>query len=219
MSLTSCDSFWWRDTRLSELPPPQPPTAIAPPPASPLASSNAPLPTSQSQIPGYQFPYPINFRPIPYYSSTTYQTLATNIIPAARQAVSIPITIPSPVQELNDGMDVDTNMSTGTVVSRNTTIVSDGLLLYVAQGLYESGTSPLSCWVPIEGYEDENGNAQPHWVGGKTHGQASAGEGAMQVENFGTESLRERPLDLFEKSVSLRSSFAPIELTQRVRDN
>jgi len=34
---------------------------------------------------------------------------------------------------------------------------SDGLLLYVAEASYESGTNPLSSWIPILSCEDAQG--------------------------------------------------------------
>jgi hypothetical protein len=39
-------------------------------------------------------------------------------------------------------------------VQVQTCIQSDGLLLYVAEASYEAGTSPLSNWIPIVGYEE-----------------------------------------------------------------
>jgi len=42
------------------------------------------------------------------------------------------------------------------VESREANIHSDGLLLYVAQAGYESGTTPLSSWIPIAGYDSVN---------------------------------------------------------------
>lgn len=36
-------------------------------------------------------------------------------------------------------------------------IKPDGLLLYVSEASYESGTSPLSSWIPISGYDKDLG--------------------------------------------------------------
>lgn len=33
-------------------------------------------------------------------------------------------------------------------------VAADGMLLYVAEASYESGTSPLSSWIPINNYEE-----------------------------------------------------------------
>ena len=35
-------------------------------------------------------------------------------------------------------------------------VPSDGLLLYVAEASYESGTSPLSSWIPLMAYDDSH---------------------------------------------------------------
>lgn len=35
-------------------------------------------------------------------------------------------------------------------------IQPDGLLLYVSEASYESGTSPLSSWIPITGYDKDH---------------------------------------------------------------
>jgi snurportin-1 len=47
-------------------------------------------------------------------------------------------------------MDIESSQFTGPA-SRTTQaeIKPDGLLLYVAQAIYEPGTSPLSSWVPL----------------------------------------------------------------------
>jgi len=62
---------------------------------------------------------------------------------------------------LEDEMDVELpashfgmNQATHQVT---VTIESDGLLLYVAEASYESGTSPLSSWIPIVSCEDAQG--------------------------------------------------------------
>ena len=52
-------------------------------------------------------------------------------------------------------------------------VKSDGLLLYVSQASYEPGTSPLSTWIPVTGYTDD---------------QKPVNQGASH-----------RPLDLFER--------------------
>ncbi|VDC07446.1 unnamed protein product [Peniophora sp. CBMAI 1063] len=112
--------MWWRDTRLSELPPPRPP---------PSNSTTAP----------YQFAYPTAFLPISWSADTTSSTLISSVIPRARQGYTIPVMLPP----ADDGMDLD-----GTLVQRSAPVRSDGLLLYVASAIYEPGTSPLSLWVP-----------------------------------------------------------------------
>lgn len=68
-------------------------------------------------------------------------------------------------------------------------IESDGLLLYVAEASYESGSSPLSNWIPIVGYErnGRSGDVQ----------RSKNGEGCLL--KFAGEN--EGPLDLFERLV------------------
>lgn len=111
---------------------------------------------------------------IPYYTDTTLSTLYRHILPIVRTPRSFTIDIPnfpsSPFQPPNthqrnqsDGMDVESplftfgsnqNESSVTMNSRVVTVSSDGLLLYVAEAIYESGTSPLSTWIPLVSYDD-----------------------------------------------------------------
>ncbi|XP_006463939.1 hypothetical protein AGABI2DRAFT_187358 [Agaricus bisporus var. bisporus H97] len=150
--------FWWRDTRLAELGP----------------SSLVPAPYTKTRADHYQFPYPTKFMSIPYYTDTTLSTLYRHILPIVRTPRSFTIDIPnfpsSPFQPPNthqrnqsDGMDVESplftfgsnqNESSVTMNSRVVTVSSDGLLLYVAEAIYESGTSPLSTWIPLVSYDD-----------------------------------------------------------------
>ena len=120
--------FWWRDTRLSELPPPRPPTV------------------SVTGQPGdtYKFPYPITLAAVAYHLDLSTQGLLSNLIPRARIPYSLPISIPSP----DAAMHIE-----GTRPEAQ--IRADGLLLYVAQAIYEPGTSPLSLWVPAEPSAEE----------------------------------------------------------------
>ena len=72
-------------------------------------------------------------------------------------AISTPLPVPS-VQTDAGSMDLDTAGPAPLVVQLQSTqaeIQPDGLLLYVAQATYEPGTSPLSSWVPIKGYEPD----------------------------------------------------------------
>lgn len=49
-----------------------------------------------------------------------------------------------------DVMDIESPQFTGPALRHvHTEIKPDGLLLYVAQAIYEPGTSPLSSWVPL----------------------------------------------------------------------
>jgi snurportin-1 len=112
---------------------------------------------------------------IPYYTDTTLPTLYRHIIPIIRTPRSFTIDIPnlsSPTfqppnttqqESQSDGMDVEPPMFTfgsnqnETSLTMNSTIVtvsSDGLLLYVAEATYETGTSPLSTWIPLVSYDE-----------------------------------------------------------------
>ena len=49
-----------------------------------------------------------------------------------------------------DVMDIESPQFMGLTLRHvQTEIKPDGLLLYVAQAIYEPGTSPLSSWVPL----------------------------------------------------------------------
>ncbi|KAF8634808.1 hypothetical protein AX17_004061 [Amanita inopinata Kibby_2008] len=86
-------------------------------------------------------------------------------------------------------------------------IQSDGLLLYVAEASYEAGTSPLSSWIPIVGYEKHKGGKAEIAEGGGTRCGAASGE--SEVRNGPLKRVegeeREGPLDLFERLVRRRS--------------
>jgi snurportin-1 len=71
------------------------------------------------------------------------------IIPRARSTNSAEVLIPSGPADA-DVMDIESHQSTGHATRTvQAEIQPDGLLLYVAQSIYEPGTSPLSSWVPI----------------------------------------------------------------------
>ncbi|KAF9445583.1 hypothetical protein P691DRAFT_734685 [Macrolepiota fuliginosa MF-IS2] len=155
--------FWWRDTRLAEVGK----TTLIPAPYTKSRSGTGTGPPNH-----YQFPYPTKFIPIPYYTDTSLMTLHRHIIPLVRTPRSYTIDVPNlPNQNQNqketDGMDVEHTSSKPGIFtfgasenegssshSVDTTIQSDGLLLYVAEASYESGTSPLSSWIPIMSYEE-----------------------------------------------------------------
>lgn len=152
--------FWWRDTRLAELPKPPLPSGnfsfTAPHATADISSQNAEplsnMPTSERER--YRFPYPTSFVPIPYHTDTTLTSLSSFVIPMARSTREISVDIPvlvSPPEFISHDMAVDGTHDS--VASRSTTSViarvdSDGLLLYVSHASYEEGTSPLSCWIP-----------------------------------------------------------------------
>lgn len=136
-------SFWWRDTRLSELPPSRPPTTPAPPSSLQASTqeNNAPI--------GYRFTYPTTFLQIPYYANTTFAQFVSTIIPRARSSYRAQVSIPAGPGD-TDVMDIESPQLTGPALRAvDVEIEPDGLLLYVAQAIYESGTNPLSSWVPL----------------------------------------------------------------------
>jgi snurportin-1 len=130
---------------LSELPPSRPPTTSAPPTALQASTQeNNALPI------GYCFPYPTTFLQIPYYTDTTFAQFVSTIIPRARSSYHTQVSIPTGPHDDKDVMDIESPQLTGPALRQvQTEIKPDGLLLYVAQAIYEPGTSPLSSWVPL----------------------------------------------------------------------
>ncbi|KAI0264620.1 hypothetical protein BC834DRAFT_881723 [Gloeopeniophorella convolvens] len=145
--IADCESsfrFWWRDTRLAELPPSNPPTTSAPPPGPQASTQGAGESTE------YRFPYPTTFLAVPYHTDTTFTHLINRIIPLARSSYSVPVSVPTGSDDVDGMMEVET-LQPANPVSRisQAEVKSDGLLLYVAQAIYEPGISPLSTWVPL----------------------------------------------------------------------
>ncbi|KAL1744166.1 hypothetical protein HDZ31DRAFT_39336 [Schizophyllum fasciatum] len=212
--------FWWRDMRLSELPPsvtvpsatstfPSAPfvfrassctaatdgltSASNIPPLLPSPPANPPPPPQGvSGGPGdseHRFAYPVLFVPIPYHTDTTVPNLLNLVLPLARAGRHIEVppirhiqnVPPQPGQvpsEPQEGMD------------------PDGLLLYVAEAVYEQGTSPLASWVPVRGYERP---AWPHPASARA-GEAQGRMRAGRVER----GPNDGPLDVFTRWVGMR---------------
>lgn len=134
--------------RLSEL-------SLSPPPPNALVSG--PASDDRRHSTSYQFPYPSNFLPVPYHTDTTISHLLNHLIPLTRSLRSASISTPVSISQTDVG-SMDLDGSSSLVVELQSTqaeIKPDGLLLYVAQATYEPGTSPLSTWVPIKGYESD----------------------------------------------------------------
>lgn len=148
--IADCESsfrFWWRDTRLSELPPSRPPTTSAAPPIS--ESPQAPAAQTTDNPGGFRFPYPTTFLLVPHFTDTTFAHLLGTVLPRARSSYRTQVFVPSGSAD-TDVMDVESPQFTGHAPrTLQTEIQPDGLLLYVAQAIYEPGTSPLSSWVPL----------------------------------------------------------------------
>ena len=149
--------FWWRDTRLAELSQTLPPNI-----KFLLNSTSSDQPNDNSSSPRYYFPYPTKFIPIPYYTNTSLHLLDTRVIPFARElrviTVDVPIYNTEPVSHWN--LNPENNTTTfypHPVEPMAANIQPDGLLLYVSEASYEPGTSPLSSWIPITGYDEDAG--------------------------------------------------------------
>lgn len=130
---------------MSELPPPRPPTTSAPP-----TDLQASIQESNESPFEYRFPYPATFLKIPYYTNTTFAQFVSTIIPRARSSYRAQVSIPAEPHDEMEAMDIESPQFTGPVLRHvQTEIKPDGLLLYIAQAIYEPGTSPLSSWVPL----------------------------------------------------------------------
>ncbi|PIL27346.1 hypothetical protein GSI_10493 [Ganoderma sinense ZZ0214-1] len=143
--------FWWRDTRLSELP------TFPPPPNAAAADSTSPT--------SYVFPHPTSFSPIPYHTDTSLRSLLSSLIPLTRAPRSVSVTVPL-LTSTSDGSAMDMDGPGGSPLVQlqriHAPIAADGLLLYVAQAAYEPGTSPLSVWIPLVAYQTrEEAQVQP----------------------------------------------------------
>ncbi|KAJ4473718.1 hypothetical protein J3R30DRAFT_3406590 [Lentinula aciculospora] len=178
--------FWWRDTRLNELSalplPPQPSFQTNTPA---LRSTSLPPPSSSSpanSLSTYTYPYPTMLLPVPYHPAPlSLSILLDVVVPAARSIRNVNVNLPIPSSSLSGDtgggdMDVDFFGSAGASShpippTKEHQISSDGLLLYLAEATYESGSSPLSNWVPlkplsststldIESTGDEDGNTR-----------------------------------------------------------
>jgi snurportin-1 len=141
--------FWWRDTRLAELPKFAPPSAVFSFTGSTADQQSASQPSS------YNFQYPTSFIPIPYHTDTTLPMLHSCIVPLARSTREIFVDIPTSTSSFqflpssDSAMSIDTGADHSGLTTVPVHVTSDGLLLYVSHASYEEGISPLSCWIPI----------------------------------------------------------------------
>ena len=86
---------------------------------------------------------------IPYYTNTTFTHFLDTIIPRARSSCRAQVSIPAEPND-SDMMVIESSQFVGPAPRiTQAEIKPDGLLLYVAQAIYEPGTSPLSSWVPL----------------------------------------------------------------------
>ena len=189
-------SFWWRDTRLHELP------TWPSPPQHDFSDSDSNATSSKSS--GYRFPYPTTFIPVPYTTPTTYDQLLTDVIPRSRNGRSVCIEIPLLLMNSNgvepscqtgeDGMQVDNppeSLDQSTHLTMRKTdlhLASDGILLYVSEAMYESGESPLCAWIPRKRLGEKSPDLPMQLALSQSYNQA-------EPKVIGDES----PLDLFER--------------------
>ena len=141
--ITECETpfrFWWRDTRLSELP-------VLPPPANASEVGEGAMAPMQ-----YRFPHPATLLPTPYHTNTSLTHLLNALIPLTRTPRMVMVTKRVVSAPHVTGMDLDMPTSAADLEEVAVHLRSDGLLLYVAQATYEPGTSPLSSWVPLVAY-------------------------------------------------------------------
>ncbi|KAH7911167.1 hypothetical protein BJ138DRAFT_1086124 [Hygrophoropsis aurantiaca] len=189
--------FWWRDTRLAELPkypPPSIPFQFASPHEHQVSLSSTG--TQHSATNTYHFPYPTSFIPIPYNTDTSLPCLSSSIIPGARTSrhilVDVPVNTQKPFTSVDMPIDRPHAVPSQLTTPVNVGIEPDGLLLYVSQASFEPGTSPLSCWIPIRGYSE----------GGQNQGLVT----------------EESPLDLFQRLVQRRMSKQRIGNNENMQD-
>lgn len=69
-------------------------------------------------------------------------------------------------------MDIDSSAAIE-LKTEEVVVKSDGMLLYVAQATYEPGTSPLSLWVPVRAYTQDEATGHPQSI--------DAAEGPLDV--------------------------------------
>ncbi|TFK66334.1 hypothetical protein BDN72DRAFT_961831 [Pluteus cervinus] len=227
--------FWWRDTRLAEMNQSQPRSSSVPSSAFTFPSPGPSFPSTSlfvpnsvagdpQTIPTHNFPYPTTFLPVPYHTDTTLPSLYEQVIPTARLtrrvSVDVPVAFSTTHQhgaiETNSTMEVDvpgadTNSTHAPpigVVTVETDVQPDGLLLYVAEASYEMGTSPLSSWVPIssEVATWEKDKEQARGKGkGKKEKKGTVKEVEMQsAVPSSSSTITEGPLDLFQRLVKRR---------------
>ena len=112
---------------------------------------------------------------IPYFSPTSLESIRSTIIPAAQGGRLVSVKVynsnQSPTTGGQEGMDIDTSQEPAEAAA-DVHLRSDGILLYAMEASYESGTSPLSAWIPasIQSNPDsENGHRQV--IGGSLAGK------------------------------------------------
>ena len=122
------------------------------------------------------------------------------MIPFARElrvvTVDVPIYNTEPVSHWNLNPQNDTTTyHPHPVEPMVASIQPDGLLLYVSEASYEPGTSPLSSWIPITGYDEDSGRKK----------DPEEERADMSMDGEKGSSGKGGPLDLFQRFVSFFS--------------
>jgi len=82
------------------------------------------------------------------------------------------------------------------IESMAASIQPDGLLLYVSEASYESGTSPLSSWIPITGYDKD--------LEKENDPEVEEERADVSMDGEKNPSGKGGPLDLFQRLVKRR---------------
>jgi len=212
--------FWWRDTRLAEIASLSPPTLGGGASSGESSSSSStsadgpysfPYPTTLLPIPYHTSTTLEALDRVVVPAARSVRVVDVRVPVPRPVSVSVGGPLPAlPVvrDEAEGGMDIEPLPAPGGFTFGPTTtsftapppiqatitthhqIAPDGLLLYLAEASYEPGTSPLSSWVPLRGYE-EGGDGHE---GGKEDGDGNG--------KIGKEKEKEGPLDLFQRYVT-----------------
>ena len=134
------------------------------------------------------FSYPTTIVSVPYITPTPYETLLHDVIPRVRRPTGIKVRIPtlpgaglgvpSPVAEEVTSITPDTidaemqvDIPSPTIIFKPQTppsplqdvdapVIHDGVLLYLTEAAYTSGTGPLSAWIPLRSYGNPGGGKE-----------------------------------------------------------
>ncbi|CAA7268489.1 unnamed protein product [Cyclocybe aegerita] len=170
--------FWWRDTRLGELAQTVPPSTsvhsnFVPVPQEQTLKYRFPYPTTFVPVPYHantSFAI-LDTEVIPAARTVREMSVSVPVPPETETpsgmevepmpSASVPFTFQASFNGSTSIADPNQHAApqpsfqfNGRATTMTTRVQPDGLLLYVAEASYEPGTSPLSSWVPISGYEE-----------------------------------------------------------------
>jgi len=213
---SEANRFWWRDTRLAEIASLSPPPLGGGAPSGESSSSSIsadapysfPYPTTLLPIPYHTSTTLEALDRVVVPAARSVRVVDVRVPVPRPVDVSVGPSLPIVGDEAEGGMDIEPPTSTPgeftfgptttsftapppiqATITTHHQIAPDGLLLYLAEASYEPGTSPLSSWVPLRGYE-EGGDG---YLGGKEDGDGKIGKENLEKEG---------PLDLFQRYVS-----------------